>query len=850
MKEILSQLHFASPPFFYLFLLLPLLWLRLRRRSFLVIFWRSVIFSILVLVLADAELVSETKKAGERVFAFDLSRSISEAMRLWMINQGLLPASGDRVFVFGGEVEEVDDWNRWVRGEMSNDPIKPGETNLEKMFSALLRLPSAPRTVFLFTDGWETQGELDRLIPSFGLSGLKVFPILPASRPETANVAVKKVLIPHEGNKGEAINLRAVVENQRAKEVEGSLILKRNGQTLKEEAVRIKPGAQIFNYPATLADGPLNSFSASFVPRTSSSDLFPFDNQATSWVAVQNKEKILLLNGHAAEGRYLEEILKRRGYEVTSLTLNAPNRSPPSPAGYGVVIFNNVEREKFSSGYLAEIERHVAAGNGFLMLGGEASFGPGGYRQTQIETILPVELREPKKEEKNRAVVLVIDKSGSMREGNRLLYAKEAAKAVVGRLKDNDFVGVVGFDVEPFVVVPLTSVERLRGNFDALIDRLRASGRTYLYPAIVEAKRQLERQSAAHKHVIILSDGETGGSGSDYMDLVNVMKSELKMTVSSIAIGEEANIPLMKRIAQYGGGLFHHTFDPTTLPQIVLQQLQEKPEEGPLVEKPITPVAIRGSELLGGLSDRSYPVIRGYTESEIKKGAHLDLMIPRPEKKVPLLALWNYRKGKAVAFTTDLHGRWTRDWIQWPQLEKFWARIFEWLLPPKETLPPHEVRINLEQDRPVLDFYLYGEGDGGSLFRYSYSGKGSAGEGVLRRLASGHYQTELPFSIPGEYRVALTEERRGRKISYPSLGYTLPFDPKVEAPRDGFNVALLERLAKTTGGEINPRGVEGVRSEETIRAANSLRSKLIFLVLILFLSEIIFRRFFRYLQVS
>ena len=127
-----------------------------------------------------------------------------------------------------------------------------------------------------------------------------------------------------------------------------------------------------------------------------------------------------------------------------------------------MVIFNNVEREKFSSGYLAEIERHVAAGNGFLMLGGEASFGPGGYRQTQIETILPVELREPKKEEKNRAVVLVIDKSGSMREGNRLLYAKEAAKAVVRRLKDNDFVGVVGFDVEPFVVVPLTSVERLR----------------------------------------------------------------------------------------------------------------------------------------------------------------------------------------------------------------------------------------------------------------------------------------------------------------------------------------------------------------------------------------------------
>ena len=175
-------------------------------------------------------------------------------------------------------------------------------------------------------------------------------------------------------------------------------------------------------------------------------------------------------------------------------------------------------------------------------------------------------------EETNRAVVLVIDKSGSMREENRLLYAQEAAKAVVAQLEEGDLVGVVGFDIEPFVVVPLASVERIRGTFNSQIDRLKAGGRTYIYPAIVEAKRQLERQTAAQKHVIILSDGETGGSGSDYIDLVTVMKKELKITVSAVAIGNQANIPLMKRIAQYGGGFFHHTYDPSTLPQIVLER--------------------------------------------------------------------------------------------------------------------------------------------------------------------------------------------------------------------------------------------------------------------------------------
>ena len=63
------------------------------------------------------------------------------------------------------------------------------------------------------------------------------------------------------------------------------------------------------------------------------------------------------------------------------------------------------------------------------MSGNEPSFAPGSYRETPIETILPVAPREPKKEEKNRAVIFVIYKSGSMREGNKLLYTQEAAKA-------------------------------------------------------------------------------------------------------------------------------------------------------------------------------------------------------------------------------------------------------------------------------------------------------------------------------------------------------------------------------------------------------------------------------------
>jgi hypothetical protein len=221
----------------------------------------------------------------------------------------------------------------------------------------------------------------------------------------------------------------------------------------------------------------------------------------------------------------------------------------------------------------------------------------------------------------------------------------------------------------------------------------------------------------------------------------------------------------------------------------------------------------------------------------------LDIRVSRGEKKIPLVASWEYGKGRAVAFATDLHGRWTKDWIQWNGLEEFWRRIFHWLIPFEDPLPPHEVRINLSGGRPILDLFLYGAKEESTVFRYSYSGKGSKGKGNLRRVTAGHYRTALPFSVPGDYRIALVEGAGDKDTSFPLLGYTLPFDPRVEAPRDHFNAALLEKLAQRTGGSINPDLGLQVKPVEFQRVSESLRSFPMLLAIILFLLETFLRRF-------
>lgn len=844
MKELLSEIQFFKPLFLWLLLGLPLLWIRVRDQRLLVIFTRTIIFLLLICGLADPQWVTRQTKQEERIFAFDISQSVTPAMRRWMeatADGEIAPTERDRVFVFASDTKEAPDWREWLKKDGAHlEPIQPAKTDLEKLFAALLALPPAPRSLFLFTDGWETQGNVEHLLPAIAASRLKIFPVLPTEQLKIHNVAVKRLVIPNQGKSGEAANLRVVLENQSEDEVEGTLILTRNNQNLKSESIKLKPGSQIYTYQTILPDNPVVSYRAQFMPRQAELDINLADNQAVAWVAVKTKAKVLLLSGQSNGGRYLEEILKRQGFEVASY----PAGSPPSPAGYGVVIFNNVERSKFSPNYLSAIERHTAQGNGFLMLGSDASFAPGSYSRTPIEALLPVEPKEPKREERNRAIILVIDKSGSMREENRILYAQEAAKAVARQLKDNDLLGIIGFDVTPFVVVPLEAVGKLRGIIDAQINRLKPGGQTYFYPALIEAKRQIERANAARKHVILLSDGETRGTQGELVDLVSVMKNEMKVTVSAIAIGAEADIRIMKRISQYGGGLFHQTINPSSLPQIVLQQLQENPPEEPKGERELTPVQERGSEILGGFSARPYPRLFGHMDTELKRGAHLDLMLPRDDRKIPILASWRYEKGRSAAFTTDLEGRWTKNWIQWSALQTFWDKVLGWLRPSDERdpIPVHETRVGLSANRPFLDLFLYEDIGVDTQFRFSVNGKGVKEEGTLQKLATGHYQVALPLSAPGDYHVELTEERRGRRVTYPPVGYSLAYELGSEIPRPDFNLSLLNTLAQTSGGEINPESLEFLQKQDLTNIYRPLRQALIMWAAALFLLEIAARK--------
>jgi hypothetical protein len=141
-----------------------------------------------------------------------------------------------------------------------------------------------------------------------------------------------------------------------------------------------------------------------------------------------------------------------------------------------------------------------------------------------------------------------------------------------------------------------------------------------------------------------------------------------------------------------------------------------------------------------------------------------------------------------------------------------------------------------------LDLYIYEESSAESQFRFSLTGKEGKQEGILKKLARGHFQISLPVVKPGDYRLEVTEERDGRRIGFSKAGYTLPYDLTVEMPQPSFNLPLLNQLARISGGEINPSTAQSFEKQSLTKTYQHTREYLIALAACLFFLEIAFRR--------
>ena len=217
---------------------------------------------------------------------------------------------------------------------------------------------------------------------------------------------------------------------------------------------------------------------------------------------------------------------------------------------YDLVMFSDLPARAVGGASRTALDRYVREhGGGFIMVGGDGSFGLGGWGRTSVEKLLPVRFEgERQKEQPKLAMVLVIDKSGSMSSEDKLDLVKEASRATARALDPTDQIGVIAFDSRPHVMVRLQPASN-RIRIAADIRRLTSGGGTNALPALRESYLQLAGSNALVKHVIILSDGQSPENG------INALIGDMRdadITVSAVGVGAGAGKDLLRRIASRG----------------------------------------------------------------------------------------------------------------------------------------------------------------------------------------------------------------------------------------------------------------------------------------------------------
>ncbi|MCE9518676.1 MAG: VWA domain-containing protein [Verrucomicrobia bacterium] len=817
-----------------------------QRKRILLIVRALVVMLALAALAGPAKVVTSTRRAV--VIAIDHSQSLgAEGFRTVVDKaralRGSLPGDVDVSYVGFG-----DDARLLNESDLSDDKLGLLKTAMEKHgaqsnyaaaleYARVLFPAGSARHVVLIGDGQETRGGLLNATRAAAVADVHVHAI-PVAGPRKPDVRVRQIT-PGQSriHEGAALKLTVDVEStldgsgalklfENGIEVERRNLTVRNGRAVQEVFTRHPSMRNIYNYRAVL-----EGFAG---------DSIASNNEGLTIIDVRGRLRILYVEGDATEAQYLAQAMEKEGI---LLELRQPGNIPTTAqelSGYDGVIISDVPAHKVGENAMVAIRDYVdKLGGGFVMIGGPNSFGVGGYYRTPIEEILPVRLKAPDEEEKqSSALAICIDRSGSM-SGEKLEMAKSASIATAEVLTRNDSIGVWAFDGESHVVVPmtrLTSTAAVAGQ----IASLTAGGGTNLYPAMTDARNALQRVKAKIKHMLILTDGETTGSG--YEALASQCRSE-GITISTVGIGQDVRMPLLQAVASLGGGQSYSTMDANAITRIFTQDTLM--HAGRMIrEEAFEPKLAERHPLLAGWDKFEPPPLLGYVKTLRKSTAQVPLVTDLGD---PLLAHWRYGLGKVTAFTSDAKSRWANLWIsRWSGFGQFWSQVL------RETARPPQgqnMDLRLEMDGDVARVSVDALADAGTrgnnervsaeIFFVPAGSLGAPLKPVqtlaLRQNGPGLYEGLFKPDQPGVY---LVRAQSGAQMVTAGLVH----NPGGESSLGTVNEELLREVCAMTGGTYLDKGTKLDLGSAKAKRLVELWPYLVMAMMLLFLVDIGVRR--------
>jgi uncharacterized membrane protein len=848
------SITWTVPSALWLLLAVPVVWVALRfgRTNFNSRQKRvqAVLRSLLLVTLAAAlarPVISLGSSRLSVVYVVDASHSISAraltdaAARIDALTNEVRPAHS-RIVAFGATIQVLDDTEK-LRALAKADPTAVAPGGVERQASDLERALTEARAeiatghlprIVLFSDGWETSGDVHEAVTRLAEEGVPVF-VEPLAPRELGDAWVNAVHLPAHLSVGAATIASVELGSQKA--TVGQVEIRQGTKILASQPVKLDVGSTTVPLEITLAEpGPHALDAVLTVP----GDPLSVNNKLTREALVSSRPRVLYVEGSQTSAHYLQRALDQVGFDVA---LKGPAALPTDPNAYDAwdaVILSDIARASVADSAMTALGRWVEHdGGGLLVVGGEAVFGEGnptgppGYRKTEIERLTPVTFE--RKDEPEVALIIVLDKSWSM-AGAVMELCKSAAQAAIDVLDDKQSVGVITFNDGFNWDVTLRNVGKYRDSIRKTVAAIEPSGHTLIFPALEQAFNALKDARARAKHVVLLSDGRS--YPDDYEGLVKKMV-EAKMTVSAIAVGPAADQELLSNIGKWGKGRSYIVEDAKEVPQIFVKEAKNVATPG-FDEKVIKPV-VKARGFLEGVDMTKAPALKGRTAVVLKDTA-LELLAT--EDGDPLLAYWPIGLGRTAVFAGDVKDRWATDWLKWRGYGPFFAAVLHAVA--RQPAPPLAMSIQpgpaRGDSRPVVVTLEARDAHG----RYTdqlksvvrvIAGDGTSVDAPARQTAPGRYEARVVANA----RQPLTVEVVGgdpiatRRLVLPDLNAEYRLRPP--------NEVVLRAIAQGTGGTWHPDAAaisNRAGAQQTARRA--LWPWLVVLALALWMLDLVLRR--------
>lgn len=810
-----EYLVFEKPYFFVLSIFLPWLWWMHQAgysglpkvRGILSLLTRLSIAAAFIMMLAEPRTVRKNDELAV-IYAIDLSdsignNSIDKAMEFvsrTVVEKPDKDKAGLVSFGKNASVELPPRISFPMTGEVAfNSRISGEATNLQKalsLSSAMLPEDYQGRIV-LITDGTETEGDLTEILKELKSRNISV-DVMPIEYQYDSEVWLDRLDLPQNVKLGE--NYEANIVLSSLKKGKGKLILRENGSPVYEEEVEFNSGKNRYSIPIKLRSAGYYEYTASIIP---DGDLDHLDknNSIMNYIYVAGEGKVLIVTNPEGDPRDYESLVKaiREGERDASIieAFEFP-QSALSLMPYDAIVFVNVPSDMFDEAQLEAAHTAVREmGIGFAMIGGENSFGPGGYRKSPIEKLLPVTMDVKNRKKIPKAALAIILHTCEFPEGNT--WAKRITKQAIKVLNSRDEAGVLAYvygsstssDEWIFELMPVSEYETMV----PLINNANIGDMPAFGPTMTMAYQGLSKNDAAVKHLIIISDGDPPAPTPELLN--NYRNKNISVTTVAVFPHGGTDPPIMRQMANATGGRYYKPTDPNELPSIFIKEAKTVNRKM-IINKQVTPMLNFPSPVMKGIT--SIPPVEAFVLTTPKPRAEVVLEAKSGEENEvdPIFVTGRYGLGMAAAFTSDLSPNWGKNWLNWEHYRAFVKQLM--------------IHVSRIQQESHLRMWTETSGGKSMIVVEDYhpessflevnamvSGPDSKTETIqLKQVSPRRYQAVIPHWGRGQYNVVATGvsgERTDKTIG----GFVVSYSP--EYTRFRSNPVTLQKIANETDGE-------------------------------------------------